>query len=87
MGKRLVESVYSVPSIVLARAAQQKISHDASFSLGELLSFVDLLMLSSIGAGFRVDCRFFRCWCRCLFIVGVDSGKCLMMACVVRPGY
>ena len=86
MGKRPVKSVYSVPSIVLARIAQQKISHDASFSLGGLFLSVDLMMLSSIGAYFRADCRFFSCRCRCPFIVAVDSGKCLMMACVVRPG-
>ena len=86
MGKRPVKSVYSVPSTVLARSAQQKISHDASFSLGGLLSSVDLLMLLSIGACFRVDCRFFHCRCRCPFIVAVDFGKCLMMACVLRPG-
>ena len=72
--------------MVLARAAQQKISHDASCSLGGFLSSVDVLMLSLLGACFRVDCRIFCCQCRCPFIVAVDSGKCLMMACVVRPG-
>ena len=72
--------------MVLARAAQQKISHDASCSLGGLLSSVDVLMLSLLGAFFCVDCRFFRCRCRCPFIVAVDSSKCLVMACVVRPG-
>ena len=75
-----------MPSIVEARAAQQKISHDAYFSLGGLMLSVDLLMLSSIGACFRVYCRFFCCQCRCPCIVAVDSGKCLMMDCVVRPG-
>ena len=72
--------------MVLARAAQQKIPHDASCSLGGLFLSVDALMLSLLGAFFSVDCRFFRCRCRWPFIVAVDSGKCLMMACVVRPG-
>ena len=74
-----------MPSIVLARAAQQKISHDASCSLGGLLSSVDVLMLSLLRDFFALIVDFLlsvqmSLYCSGRFRQILDDGLCSILS-------